>query len=92
MKGKRLTIRASLQPYIQQVKKAFGLEDDSAAVNLIIGSCSVKPLAWLALTPGETSALPPAVAIEVAVIEAKADQAAERNVLDMLSEDLNLSA
>ena len=34
-RGKRLTIRAKLLPYIQQVMNGFGLEDESAAVNLM---------------------------------------------------------
>ena len=88
-RGKRLTIRAKLLPYIESVMEAFGLEDESAAVNLIIGACSVKPIAWLAMRPGENPPLPPSV-IEVPVQEVKQlEPETERNVLDMLSDDIN---
>lgn len=90
-RGKRLTIRAKLLPYIEAVMEAFGLEDESAAVNLIIGACSVKPIAWLAMRPGENPPLPPSV-IEVPVQEVKQlepEAQTERNVLDMLSDDIN---
>jgi hypothetical protein len=92
-KGKRLTIRAKLLPYIESVMEAFGLEDESAAVNLIIGSCSVKPISWLAMRPGDNPPPLPPVAIEVAVQEVKSIEPVpqpkhEGNVLDMLSEDI----
>ena len=83
-RGKRLTIRAKLLPYIQQVMNCFGLEDESAAVNLIIGSCSVKPVAWLAMRPGDTPPLPPgAIEVSVEPVKELPQSGAERNVLDM---------
>ncbi len=94
-KGKRLTIRAKLLPYVEAVMEAFGLEDESAAANLIIGSCSGKPISWLAMRPGDNPPLPqlPPAAIEVSTQEVKliepVSQAKhEGNVLDMLSEDI----
>jgi hypothetical protein len=90
-RGKRLTIKAKLLPYIEAVMEAFGLEDESAAVNLIIGSCSVKPITWLAMRPGETPPPLPPAAIEVPAQEVKPlpqEAETERNVLDMLSEDI----
>ena len=93
-RGKRLTIKAKLLPYIEAVMEAFGLEDESAAVNLIIGSCSVKPITWLAMRPGENPPPPlPLAAIEVPAQEVKPlpeEAETERNVLDMLSDDINL--
>lgn len=92
-RGKRLTIRASLLPYIQEVMTRFGLEDESSAVNLIIGSCSVKPIAWLAMRPGDAPPLPPA-AIEVPVEQVPALPASdpEKSVLDLLADDIQALA
>lgn len=42
-KGKRVTIRENLMPYIQQVQQQFALETESDAINLIIGWCSNQP-------------------------------------------------
>lgn len=95
-RGKRLTIRASLLPYIQDVMKCFGLEDESSAVNLIIGSCSVKPIAWLAMRPGDAPPLPPAAldvpAFEVQEKDLPTPADAERNVLDLLADDIESMA
>ncbi|HEY9637993.1 MAG TPA: hypothetical protein V6D14_31660 [Coleofasciculaceae cyanobacterium] len=91
-KGKRLTIRAKLLPYIESVMEAFGLEDESAAVNLIIGSCSVKPISWLAMRPGDNPPPLPPAAIEVSVQQVKSfksESELERNALDMLCEDID---
>jgi hypothetical protein len=89
-RGKRLTIRAKLLPYIQQVMNGFGLEDESAAVNLIIGSCSVKPIAWLAMRPGDAPPLPPgAIEVSVEPVKELAPLGAERNVLDLLCDDID---
>jgi hypothetical protein len=88
-KGKRLTIRAKLLPYIESVMEAFGLEDESAAVNLIIGSCSVKPICWLAMRPGDNPPPLPPAAIEVsAEVKSIGPVSQPKNVLDMLSEDI----
>jgi hypothetical protein len=95
-RGKRLTLRASLLPYIQEVMQCFGLEDESSAVNLIIGSCSSKPIAWLAMRPGDAPPLPPA-AIEVPALEVRQQELSspvetERNVLDLLADDIESMA
>jgi hypothetical protein len=73
--------------------KCFGLEDESSAVNLIIGSCSVKPIAWLATRPGDAPPLPPA-AIDVPAEEFKALPAPEpeKSVLDLLADDIQAIA
>ncbi len=95
-RGKRLTLRASLLPYIQEVMKCFGLEDESSAVNLIIGSCSSKPIAWLAMRPGDAPPLPPAAldvpALEVQEKEPPTPANAERNVLDLLADNIESMA
>ena len=95
-KGKRLTIKAKLLPYIESVMEAFGLEDETVAVNLIIGSCSVKPISWLAMRPGDNPPPLPLAAIEVSSqevrtvqLEPESQPKPERNVLDMLTEDIN---
>ncbi len=88
-KGKRLTIRAKLLPYVEAVMEAFGLEDESAAANLIIGSCSGKPISWLAMRPGDNPPPLPPAAIEVSAHEASIEPVSQpKNVLDMLSEDI----
>lgn len=89
-RGKRLTIRAKLLPYIQLVMNGFGLEDESAAVNLIIGSCSVKPIAWLAMRLGDTPPLPPgAIEVSIEPVKELPQSGAERNVLDLLCDDID---
>ena len=64
-RGKRVTVSAKLLPYIQQVMERFGLDDEAQATNLIIGACSTKPIAWLALAPGEAIPTMPHVFIPV---------------------------
>lgn len=86
-RGKRLTVRAKLLPYVQEVMKAFGLEDESSAVNLIIGSCSVKPISWLAMRPGETSVPLPPTAIEVSSQKVE-EFGSELSVIDLLAENI----
>jgi hypothetical protein len=53
VRGKRVTVKAKLLSYVRDVMERFALEDEATAVNLIIGSCSQKPVTWLALKPGE---------------------------------------
>jgi hypothetical protein len=91
-KGKRITLKASLRSYIEEVMATFGLESESEAVNLVVGSCSTKPISWLALKSGETPPPPPGMREAVPPSETSEPTSEDKNVLDLLSDDLNALA